>query len=121
MAYTLDMAADLEPRIAEDGIQDVPLTRARALLTRLIEQVREDGLVSALTVRGRRRAYLVTPTQFETAQSDRRMVRAFHAAAGQRPQPETFQAFMESMTRHLMEIEEQDAAAAKRFRDYEPD
>lgn len=121
MAYTLDMASDLEPRIAEDGIQEVPLTRARALLTRLIEQVREDGLVSALTVRGRRRAYLVTPTQFETAQSDRRMVRAYHAAASERPQPETFQAFMESLVRHLMEIEEQDAAAAKRFRDYEPD
>ncbi|MFI8872411.1 hypothetical protein [Streptomyces sp. NPDC055243] len=115
------MASDLEPRIAEDGIQDVPLTRARALLTRLIEQVREDGLVSALTVRGRRRAYLVTPDAFETAQSDRRMVRAFHAAAGERPQPETTQKLLESMAKHLMEIEEQDAAAAQRFQDYEPD
>jgi len=121
MTYTLAMASELEPRIAEDGIQDVPLTRARALLTRLIEQVREDGLVSALTVRGRRRAYLVTPTAFETAQSDRRMVQAFHAAAGERPQPETAQALLESMARHLMEIEERDAAAAKRFQDYEPD
>lgn len=121
MAYTLDMAADLEPRIAEDGIQDVPLTRARALLTRLIEQVREDGLVSALTVRGRRKAYLVTPDAFETAQSDRRMVRAFHAAVGAKPQPETIQDFLGLMARELMEIEEQDAAAAKRFQDYEPD
>jgi prevent-host-death family protein len=115
------MASELEPRIAEDGIQDVPLTRARALLTRLIEQVREDGLVSALTVRGRRRAYLITPSAYETAQSDRRMVRAFHAAAGETPQPETTQGFLEAMARHLTAIEAQDAAAAKRFQDYEPD
>lgn len=121
MAYTLDMASDLEPRIAEDGIQEVPLTRARALLTRLIEQVREDGLVSALTVRGRRRAYLITPTAYEEAQSNRRMVRAFHAAAGERPQPETTQKLLEAMARHLMDIEDQDAVAAKRFQDYEPD
>lgn len=121
MAYTLDMASDLEPRIAEDGIQDVPLTRARALLTRLIEQVREDGLVSALTVRGRRRAYLVTPIAFETAQSDRRKVRAFHAAAGEVSMTDTADNFLKVMARHLMEIEEQDAVAAKRFQDYEPD
>lgn len=121
MTYTLDMASDLEPRIAEDGIQDVPLTRARALLTRLIEQVREDGLVSALTVRGRRRAYLVTPDAFEAAQSDRRMVRAFHAAAGEKPQPEATAEFLTLMARKLMEIEESDAAAVKRWADYEPD
>lgn len=121
MAYTLDMASDLEPRIAEDGIQDVPLTRARALLTRLIEQVREDGLVSALTVRGRRRAYLVTPIAFETAQSDRRMVEAFHAAAFETPKTDSTERLLESMARHLMEIEERDAAKAKTFKDYEPD
>lgn len=61
MTYTLAMASDLEPRIAEDGVQEVPLTKARALLTRVIEQAREEGIVSAFTVRGRRRAYLVTP------------------------------------------------------------
>lgn len=121
MSYTLTMAADQEPTIAADGIQDVPLTIARRLLTRLIEQVREDGLVSALTVRGRRRAYLVTPDAFETAQSDRRIVRAFHAAAGAKPQPETTQDFLTLMARELMQIEEQDATAAKRFADYEPD
>jgi hypothetical protein len=121
MSYTLAMAADQEPQITEDGIQEVPLTVARPLLTRLIEQVREDGLVSALTVRGRRRAYLVTPDAFDTAQSDRRMVRAFHAAAGQRPQPVTTKELLEVMARHLIEIEEQDAVAAKRFADYEPD
>jgi len=121
MAYTLDMASDLEPRIAPDGIQEVPLTRARALLTRLIEQVREDGLVSALTVRGRRKAYLVTPDSFETAQSDRRMVEAFHSVAGQKPQPATTQEFLEGMARTLMQIEDRDAASAMRFQDYEPD
>jgi len=67
MTYTLAMATDQEPRIAADGVQDVPLTIARPLLTRLIEQVREDGLVSALTVRGRRRAYLVTPDFYDRA------------------------------------------------------
>jgi hypothetical protein len=67
MSYTLSMATDLKPTIAADGVQEVPLTIARALLTRLIEQVREDGLISALTVRGRRRAYLVTPDFYDRA------------------------------------------------------
>lgn len=66
MSYTLAMA-DQEPVIADDGVQEVPLTIARPLLTRLIEQVREDGLVSALTVRGRRRAYVVTPEFYDEA------------------------------------------------------
>jgi PHD/YefM family antitoxin component YafN of YafNO toxin-antitoxin module len=61
------MTADQEPQIADDGVQEVPLTIARPLLTRLIEQVREDGVVSALTVRGRRRAYLVTPDFYDRA------------------------------------------------------
>lgn len=67
MSYTLTMATDQKPQIADDGVQEVPLTIARRLLTRLIEQVREDDLVSALTVRGRRRAYLVTPEFYERA------------------------------------------------------
>lgn len=67
MLYTLTMTPDLEPTIAADGVQEVPLTIARRLLTRIIEQVREDGLVSALTVRGRRRAYVVTPEFYESA------------------------------------------------------
>jgi hypothetical protein len=65
------MATDQEPQIAEDGVQDVALTIARPLLTRLIEQAREDGLVSALTVRSRRRIYLVTPAFYERALEDR--------------------------------------------------
>ena len=76
MTYTLAMATtDQEPKIAKDGVQEVPLTIARPLLTRLIEQVREEGLVSALTVRGRRRAYLVTPDFYDRA----------IAALGERP------------------------------------
>jgi hypothetical protein len=61
------MATDQEPLIADDGVQEVPLTIARPLLSRLIEQAREGGLVSALTVRGRRRVYLVTPDFYERA------------------------------------------------------
>ncbi|WP_158079333.1 type II toxin-antitoxin system Phd/YefM family antitoxin [Actinomadura sp. CNU-125] len=60
-------AADPQPVIADDGVQEVPLTIARPLLTRLIEQAREDHLMSALTVRGRRRAYLVTPDFYDRA------------------------------------------------------
>lgn len=109
MAYTLDMASDLEPRIAKDGIQDVPLTRARALLTRLIEQVREDGLVSAFTVRGRRRAYLVTPAAYQQAQSDRRLVRAFELSG--QPRGATADEFLAAMNRKLIELVEQEEAA----------
>lgn len=71
MSYTLAMATDQEPKIADDGVQDVPLTKARPLLTRLMEQALEEKLVSALTVRGRRRIYLVTPDFYERALEDR--------------------------------------------------
>ncbi|MBI0301042.1 hypothetical protein JBE04_43025 [Streptomyces sp. PRKS01-29] len=74
------MATDQEPEIAEDGVQEVPLTIARPLLTRLIEQAREDDLVSALTVRGRRRAYLVTPEFHDQAVKDRAFVKRLEAA-----------------------------------------
>lgn len=109
MTYTLAMASDLEPHIADDGIQEVPLTRARALLTRLIEQVREDGLVSALTVRGRRRAYLVTPAAYQRAQSDRRLVRAFELAG--EGKPKTLDEFLDAMNHKLIELTEQEMAA----------
>ncbi|WP_431980049.1 hypothetical protein [Streptomyces qinglanensis] len=76
MTYTLTMPADQEPQIADDGVQEVPLTVARPLLTRLIEQAREDRLDTALTVRGRRRAYLVSPIVYERALDDRIIVEA---------------------------------------------
>ncbi|KAB2347309.1 type II toxin-antitoxin system Phd/YefM family antitoxin [Actinomadura rudentiformis] len=65
-------AIDQEPVIAEDGVQEVPLTIARPMLTRLIEQAREEGVVSALTVRGRRRIYLVTPEEYDKVLAARR-------------------------------------------------
>jgi hypothetical protein len=73
------MATDQEPRIADDGVQEVPLTIARPLLTRLIEQALEDDLVSTLTVRGRRRAYLVTPDFYVQALLDRAQLDAVRA------------------------------------------
>ncbi|MFJ2110555.1 hypothetical protein ACIOEX_01280 [Streptomyces sp. NPDC087850] len=76
------MAIDQDPQIAPDGVQEVPLTQARPLLTRLIEQAREDGLDSALTVRGRRRAYLVTPDFYEQALSDRAFLERLRKAMG---------------------------------------
>ncbi|MFE3202155.1 hypothetical protein [Embleya sp. NPDC059237] len=56
-------------KIAPDGVQEAPLTAARPLLTRLIEQVREDGLITAFTVRGRRRAYVVAPDWYDKAKA----------------------------------------------------
>jgi hypothetical protein len=85
MSYTLTMAADQEPQIADDGVQEVPLTIARPRLTRLIEQVREDGLVSAFTVRGRRRAYLVTPDFHDQAVKDRAFLDALQRAVATWP------------------------------------
>jgi hypothetical protein len=49
------------------------------------------------------------------------MVQAFHLTAGEVPKAESAEKFLDVMARHLMEIEERDAAAAKRFADYEPD
>jgi hypothetical protein len=79
MAYTLAMATDQEPQIAADGVQEVPLTKARPLLTRLIEQALEDGLESALTVRGRRRIYLVTPGVRERASREHEAIERFRS------------------------------------------
>jgi hypothetical protein len=50
-----------------DGVREVSLTIARRLLTTLIEQAREKQLVSAFTVRKRRRAYLVSADFYDRA------------------------------------------------------
>lgn len=55
------------PALAADGIQEVPATIARPLMSRLIQQAREDGVVSALTAHGRRKVYIVTPEFYERA------------------------------------------------------
>lgn len=82
--YTLTMSTEPQPTTAPDGVQEVPLTSARRLLSRLIEDARERGVVSALTVRGRRRICLVTPEFYEQA---RRAIDAQAAAAETADQP----------------------------------
>lgn len=71
MRYSLAMTTTPAPEfpLGPDGVQEVPLTRARAVLTTLIEQAREEGVVSALTVRGRRRVVLVTPEFYDRARA----------------------------------------------------
>lgn len=67
MTYTLFMPADQGIQIAADGVAEVSMTEARALLTKLIRQVRESGppAAGAFTERGERRAYVVTPGFFD--------------------------------------------------------
>lgn len=101
MPYTLAMAATQEPEIADDGVQEVPLTVARPLLTRLIEQAREDGLISALTVRGRRRVYLVTPDFYESAVRDRKASAAIAAALAEVPADQR-KPVEEALVKHLV-------------------
>lgn len=67
MPYTLSMAADQGIRISDDGVAEVSMTEARALLTRLIRTVREEGRKAAFTERGERRAYVVPPAYVEAA------------------------------------------------------
>lgn len=68
MTYTLFMPADQGIRVADDGVAEVSMTEARALLTRLIRTVREDGRRAAFTERGERRAYVVPPSYVEAAE-----------------------------------------------------
>lgn len=72
MTYTLAMATDKDIRVAQDGVAEVSMTDARALLTSLIRDVRWGGTVGAFTERGERRAYLVTPDFYEQALADRK-------------------------------------------------
>ena len=69
MTYTLAMAVEQEVRIAEDGVREVPMTKARAMLTRVIRDTREDVMISAFTERGERKAYVVTPEWYERARA----------------------------------------------------
>ncbi|MFB8347988.1 hypothetical protein [Streptomyces niveus] len=61
------MTATTKPVLAKDGVQELPLTHARAQLTTLIEDARERDTFTALTVRGRRKICLVTPEWYERA------------------------------------------------------
>lgn len=81
MTYTLFMPADQRITIAEDGVAEVSMTYARALLTQLIRGVRYGKDVGAFTERGERSAYVVTPEFYDQAQQDRRAVVALSKAA----------------------------------------
>ncbi|MGW3427999.1 hypothetical protein ACWDHW_08580 [Streptomyces melanosporofaciens] len=61
------MATQKGIQIADDGVAEVAMTEARALLTSLIREVRWGEKVGAFTERGPRRAYLVTPDFYERA------------------------------------------------------
>lgn len=71
MTYTLAMATEKGIRIADDGVAEVSMTDARALLTSLIREVRWGEKVGAFTERGERRSYVVTPDFYEQAGRDR--------------------------------------------------
>lgn len=72
MTYTLAMAADQGIQIAEDGVAEVSMTKARALLTQFIREVRWGGRPGAFTERGSRVAIVVPPDFYEQALRDRK-------------------------------------------------
>lgn len=71
MTYTLAMAADQGIQIADDGVAEVSMTKARASLTALIREVAWGRKVGAFKERGERTAYLVTPDFYRRAIEDR--------------------------------------------------
>lgn len=78
MTYTLAMAADQGIQIAEDGVAEVSMTKARASLTALIREVAWGRKVGAFKERGERTAYLVTPAFYEQALRDRAIIDELH-------------------------------------------
>ncbi|MFB6961870.1 hypothetical protein ACFCYB_34030 [Streptomyces sp. NPDC056309] len=80
------MADDYSPETAEDGVLEAPLRKARAWLTRLIDDALIDGKTSALTDRGRRRVYLVPPRAYEADRRNEALV-----AALQKAEPELYE------------------------------
>lgn len=85
MTYTLAMASDKGIQIAEDGIAEVSMTDARALLTPFIRDVRWGNRIGAFTERGDRNAYVVKPDFYEQALLDRRMLVALTEAIAEVP------------------------------------
>lgn len=79
------MAEDYAPEKAADGVQECRLRFARALLTRLIDDARDDGVTSALTDRGTRRIYLVPPKTYDVDRRNEAL-----AAALERQEPELY-------------------------------
>jgi prevent-host-death family protein len=76
MTYTLAMASDQGIQIAEDGVAEVSMTDARALLTQLIRGVRWGGKPAAFTERGKRVAMVISPDAYEQAKADARVTAA---------------------------------------------
>lgn len=71
MTYTLAMAADRGIRVVEDGVAEVSMTEARALLTQFVRDVRWGKRVGAFTERGVRVAMVVSPDFYDQALKDR--------------------------------------------------
>lgn len=74
MTYTLAMASDQGIQIAEDGVAEVSMTKARASLTELIRGVRWGKKPGAFTERGSRVAMVVPPDFYEQALKDRALI-----------------------------------------------
>lgn len=104
MTYTLAMASDQGIQIAEDGVAEVSMTDARALLTQLVRGVRWGGEPAAFTERGKRVAIVISPDAYEQAKWDARV----HAAL-----KETFA----SLSRDELEANPVFEGFAKRFLD----
>lgn len=100
MTYTLTMATE-GIRIADDGVAEVSMTDARALLTRLIRSVRERGPAGAFTERGERTAYVVTPAFYDQAQADRHGVQALARLIAEWPDKEQQVALINQFGRNL--------------------
>ena len=81
MTYTLAMAVDQGIEIAEDGIAEVAMTKARAALTSLIREVRWGGRPGAFTERKERVAFVVSPALYEQALRDRELIEALERRA----------------------------------------
>ncbi|MGA4864153.1 hypothetical protein ACPB9J_16050 [Streptomyces lavendulocolor] len=79
------MASDQGIQIAEDGVAEVSMTKARASLTELIRGVRWGGRAGAFTERGHRVAMVVGPDFYEQALTDRKMLQALTKAVVAEP------------------------------------
>ena len=106
MTYTLAMAADQGIEIAEDGVAEVAMTKARAALTSLIREVRWGGRPGAFTERKERVALVVSPDFYERALSDRRRVAALDAALSECTPENQPSEFLAVMLKKLAEMDD---------------
>lgn len=104
MTYTLFMAADQGIRIADDGVEEVSMTDARANLTQLIRDVRYGGRTAAFTERGARSAYVVPPDLYKQAAEDRAIVMAVLRLIDEIPQEKRRETWARDLIRYRNEI-----------------